>query len=272
VNGDPRHVSYRVSPGEEITLHLRRESGATPADIPVPDRPSVSDHGLIAYMDEDLLILRKPAPMATLPGRHGQEDSLREHLADTLGVPRDMPYHPVNRLDKGTSGLLCIARHSHAQFVLTRDLHTGRFIREYLAVTDGIPNPPSAVLSLPIGREGSGIRRAIRPDGKPAITEYTLLYAEPASGRALVRLVLETGRTHQIRVHLSAIGCPVTGDYLYGTEHPALPGRFALHSALLRCYQPVTGRLLEIRDPLPDQLAALFQNPEAAIRSIPAKS
>ncbi|MBO5536861.1 MAG: RNA pseudouridine synthase, partial [Clostridia bacterium] len=173
--------------------------------------------------------------------------------------------HPVNRLDKGTSGLLCIARHEHAQYVLTRQLHSDRFIREYLAVTDGIPESPCAVISLPIGREAAGVRRIVRPDGKTAVTNYTVLYAEPSSGHALVRLALQTGRTHQIRVHLAALSCPVAGDYLYGTEHPALPGRFALHSAYLQCRQPCSGTLLTFLDPLPAQLASLFHHPEEAV-------
>ena len=262
VDGEPRHVSYCVSTGEQITLHLQNETGEHSRS---EASSSSTVNGLIAYMDEDLLIVRKPAPLATLPGRHSQGDSLRERLADALGIDRNAPYHPVNRLDKGTSGLLCIARHDHAQFVLTRELHTSRFVREYLAVTDGIPAPPASVISLPIGRENAGVRRIVRPDGKKAVTKYTVLYAEPSSGHALVHLVLQTGRTHQIRVHLSAIGCPVTGDYLYGTEHPAIPGRFALHSTRLQCRQPVTGSPLDIRDPLPDSLAALFHHPEEAL-------
>lgn len=265
VNGTPRHVSYRVSAGEQVAIHLPCEtaecgSSSVPGSAPARPHPS-----LIAYMDEDLIIVRKPAPLATLPGRHGQGDSLREHLADALGLSRDTPYHPVNRLDKGTSGLLCIARHEHAQYVLTRDLHSDRFVREYLAVTDGIPDRPHAVISLPIGREGTGVRRIIRPDGKPAVTTYTVLYAEPSSGHALVRLALQTGRTHQIRVHLAALSCPVAGDYLYGAEHPALPGRFALHSACLQCRQPCSGTLLTFLDPLPAPLASLFHHPEEAV-------
>lgn len=265
INGMPRHVSYRVSAGEQVAIHLPCEtvessSSAVPGSAPARPHPS-----LIAYLDEDLIIVRKPAPLATLPGRHGQGDSLREYLADALGLSRDTPYHPVNRLDKGTSGLLCIARHEHAQYVLTRQLHSDRFIREYLAVTDGIPESPCAVISLPIGRETAGVRRIVRPDGKTAVTNYTVLYAEPSSGHALVRLALQTGRTHQIRVHLAALSCPVAGDYLYGTEHPALPGRFALHSAYLQCRQPCCGTLLTFLDPLPAQLASLFHHPEEAV-------
>ena len=81
------------------------------------------------------------------------------------------------------------------------------------------------------------------------------------NGRALLRLRLETGRTHQIRVHLASINCPIVGDYLYGTEHPALPGRFALHSAHLCCTQPITGTQIELHEPLPPELAALLSAP-----------
>ena len=101
------------------------------------------------------------------------------------------------------------------------------------------------------------MRREVRADGKPSRTAYRTL--EAGNGRALLRLKLDTGRTHQIRVHLSHIGCPVFGDFLYGTERPdALPGRFALHSAYVRFLHPLTGQALEFESPLPGALRALL--------------
>ena len=98
---------------------------------------------------------------------------------------------------------------------------------------------------------------ALQTEGKPALTHYRVERA--AGGRALLRLRLETGRTHQIRVHLASIGCPVCGDYLYGTEFAELPGRFALHSARLCCSQPVTGERIEVEEPLPEELERLLR-------------
>ena len=113
------------------------------------------------------------------------------------------------------------------------------------------------MIDLPIAKaEGATIRREVRADGKPARTHYRLL--ETRGGRSLLRLRLDTGRTHQIRVHLSALGCPVAGDFLYGTELDDLPGRFALHSALVRLRHPVTGEWIERESPLPPELSALM--------------
>ena len=162
-----------------------------------------------------MLVVSKGAPLATLPCGHIHTGTLREQLAALLGQDAAaFDYHPVNRLDKGTSGLLCVARHAHAQRLLTGQLHTDSFIREDLAVTEGVPAQREGVIDAPIARLGTGAKRAVRPDGRRAVTHYRVEQA--AGGRALIRLRLETGRTHQIRVHLAHIGCPIIGDDKYG--------------------------------------------------------
>lgn len=207
-----------------------------------------------------MIILSKGAPLPTLPSRHIASPTLREQLASLLHEDAQaFAYHPVNRLDKGTSGLLCVARHAHAQRLLSAQLHTGGFIRDYLAVTEGAPQAAQGTIDAPIARTGDGARRAVCAGGQRAVTHYRV--EAQANGRALLRLRLETGRTHQIRVHLAHIGCPIAGDYLYGRELPALAGRFALHSASIRCTQPLTGQALEIDEPLPDALRALLVAP-----------
>ena len=123
-------------------------------------------------------------------------------------------------------------------------------------MTEGVPARREGVIDAPIARLGTGAKRAVRPDGRRAVTHYRVEQA--AGGRALIRLRLETGRTHQIRVHLAHIGCPICGDYLYGRELPELKDRFALHSARLRCVQPVTGKTVEVVEPLPEELKALL--------------
>lgn len=231
------------------TVQIRLENGV--------QAPQTAPSSLIRYMDEDLLIVCKDAPLATLPGAHTGNDTLRERLARALGEdPQSFCYHPVNRLDKGTSGLMCVARHAHAQRLLAAQLHSGRFVREYLAVTEGIPAEPCGTIDAPIARLGNGARRAVREDGQRAVTHYRV--ERTCGGRALLRLWLDTGRTHQIRVHLCFIGCPIVGDYLYGKPCPSLGGRFALHSARLSCTQPLTGAPIEREAPLPDALAALL--------------
>jgi len=255
-NGRPVRADYILREGEIIEIRLpddeageiRTESSAVHPDLP----PS-----FIRYCDDDLIIAAKGAPLPTLPAVHIASGTLREQIISMLGADAGtFVYHPVNRLDKGTSGLLCIARHAHAQRLLTRQLHTGGFIREYLAVTEGIPERDEGTIDAPIARLGTGARRAVREDGQHAVTHYRVEQA--GSGRALLRLRLETGRTHQIRVHLSHIGCPIAGDYLYGAELPELAGRFALHSAFISLVQPITGKRIELFEPLPQELSRLL--------------
>ena len=257
VAGAPVRADYIVHAGERIEVHLPDDMAAdamADSTACLPDLPP----SYIRYMDEDILIVSKGAPLSTLPAVHITAPTLREQMAAMLGADeKTFVYHPVNRLDKGTSGLLCIARHAHAQRLLTQQLHTGGFIREYLAVTQGIPAQQSGTIDAPIARLGAGAQRAVREDGQHAVTHYRV---ERESGeRALLRLRLETGRTHQIRVHLSHIGCPIAGDYLYGTELDVLSGRFALHSAYISLVQPITHERIEIEEPLPPQLEALIE-------------
>ena len=176
-----------------------------------------------------------------------------------LGEESD--FHPVHRLDKGTSGLIVAAKHPHAQEKLKDQLHTRAFRRVYLAVCDGAPLQPSGAVDAPIGPvDGSLTARRVRPDGKPARTHYRLL--ETFAPRSLVELELETGRTHQIRVHMAHLGCPLTGDFLYGREDRGLIGRPALHSAALELDHPVTGARLRFAAPLPADMAALILKEE----------
>lgn len=259
VGGVPVRADRILRAGEvvEVFLDTDEAPGACPAVLPGQPGLAGLPPSLLRYQDEDLLIVSKGAPLPTLPARHIATGTLREQVIRLLHAdPETFVYHPVNRLDKGTSGLLCIARHAHAQRLLTAQLHTGRFVREYLAVTEGVPNRPAGTIDAPIARLYTGARRAVREDGQRAVTHYRV---EQAIGsRALLRLRLETGRTHQIRVHLSHIGCPIAGDYLYGTALSALPGRFALHSASIRLIQPITGKSIAIDEPLPEELSSLL--------------
>lgn len=257
IGGVPVRADRIIHAGETIELRLPSDiplmRDAAPDTAPQPDLPP----SFIRYQDEDILIVSKGAPLPTLPASHIATDTLREQVIALLHAdPAAFVYHPVNRLDKGTSGLMCIARHAHAQRLLTAQLHTGGFIREYLAVTEGVPERFESTIDAPIARLGTGAKRAVREDGQHAVTHYRV---EKASDRrALIRLRLETGRTHQIRVHLSHIGCPIAGDYLYGSELDALPGRFALHSAYLSLLHPITGERIELSEPLPPALCALL--------------
>ena len=253
VNGETARADRILAAGDVIELLLPSDEAHAPDAATAPAGPP----SFIRYLDEDMLIVAKGAPLATLPARHIRTGTLREQLIALLGADAEtFCYHPVNRLDKGTSGLMAVARHAHAQRLLGAQLHTGGFVREYVAITEGVPPQASGTIDAPIARLSSGARRGVREDGQRAVTHYRV--EQEKNGRALVRLRLETGRTHQIRVHLAHLGCPICGDYLYGTPLPALGERFALHSASLACTQPITGRRIELNEPTPQALLDLL--------------
>ncbi len=249
--------------GEPIHTNRICRAGQTLRAVFPPNAPAWE--GLKGYRgalrpvweDEHLLVVDKPAPLATLASPRGDGNSLEAAVYHYLGEPERFTFRPVSRLDKGTSGLMAVALQPQAQDALQKQLHK-EMSREYLAVTEGIPDPPEGTVDLPIGKESpSSVRRVITPDGKKSVTRYRVVSVH--GGRALVRLSLLTGRTHQIRVHLKAVGCPVVGDYLYGTPLEALPGRFALHSCALTLYHPVTGERLSFESPLPRELKSLLE-------------
>ena len=249
VNDAPARVRDVLHAGDLV----RYEPPANrPAFIPKPLALEVP----VRWRSEELLILDKPAPLASQSGKGHPDDSLENAVFHMLGCPEDFVYRPVNRLDRGTSGLMAVALTAEEQARLQRLLHTEVFRRAYLAVTDGLPPAQSGTVDRPIARaEGATIRRVCRDDGRPCVTHYETL--ETAGNRALLRLRLETGRTHQIRVHLASLGCPVFGDFLYGRESPLLPGRFALHSAEIRL-PARNGELVCVDSPLPEELRALL--------------
>ena len=249
---DGRRVNTRYIPkaGEVLSVRLsdpERRSGIIPVPGPLD----------IVYEDQDLLVLNKAPGVAVHPGPGHFDDTIGNFLLnyyDQEGEEGD--FHPVHRLDRGTSGLLVVARHPHAQEVLKRQLHTPDFQRTYLAVCAGTPTPPSGTIDAPLGPcEGSLVEQMVRPDGKYACTHYEAL--RQAGPYALLRLQLETGRTHQIRVHMAYLGHPLVGDFLYGTES-SLISRPALHSARLAFLHPITGIRLEFTQPLPQDMRRLL--------------
>ncbi len=251
LDGERVFTSRRVEPGQVLTVRLsdpERRSGVVPEPGPLD----------IVYEDGDMLVLNKAPGVLVHPGTGHFSDTIGNFLLDyydRTGVEAD--FHPVHRLDKGTSGLMVVAKHPHAQEVLKNQLHTAEFRRIYLAVCLGGPAEERGTVDAPIGMaEGSIVARAVRPDGLPARTHYRVL--ERRGDRALVRLALETGRTHQIRVHMAYLGCPLAGDFLYGTEDKNLISRPALHSSELTVRQPVTGEVLTFTCSLPEDMVRLM--------------
>ena len=251
---DGARVNTRFCPREGQVLSVRlddpeRRSGIVPAPGPVD----------ILYEDGDMVVLNKAPGVSVHPGPGHFDDTLGNfllHHYDLEGETAD--FHPVHRLDRGTSGLLAAAKHPHAQEVLKNQLHTNAFRRTYLAVCEGVPKPGEGTIQVPLGpKPGSLMEQMVRPDGKFARTRYKVL--EEYEGRALVELELDTGRTHQIRVHMAHIGHPLTGDFLYGREDRALIARPALHSARLELCHPITGERLTFAAPVPQDMEKLLK-------------
>ena len=251
VNGAPVHANYLLRAGDAVTVLLEDgvRDGVAMENAPVP----------VVYEDEDLLIIDKTAPLACQCSPKQPSGTLENRLAWRYRDDPGFTFRPLNRLDRGTSGLMAAAKNAHACQLLQRQLHTPDFLREYLAVVEG-PMTGEGVVDAPIAKEAAAtVRRVVDFEhGKPAVTHY---HVERTGERyALVRLRLETGRTHQIRVHLAHLGHPIAGDFLYGREDARLPGRFALHSARIRLRHPLTGEVIERESPLPEALARLLDD------------
>ncbi|MDE7242917.1 MAG: RluA family pseudouridine synthase [Oscillospiraceae bacterium] len=248
VNGVRVFTNAVLHAGDRLTVDL--ESVERPSSVtPIPMELD------ILFEDQHLLILNKPAPLAVIPSSLSPEEpALAGAVTHYLGP--GAAFHPVNRLDRGTTGLMAVAKNGFVHDRLRRILHTGEFFRQYQAVCTGVPQPPEGTIDLPIGRApGSAIRRQILPGGQPAQTEYRLLSA--GGGYSLVELTPHTGRTHQLRVHMAALGCPLAGDWLYGTE--GLISRPALHAARLSFTHPLTGQRLAFTAPLPEDMNIVLE-------------
>lgn len=244
-------TGQRVAAGQELSVLI---SDPDPKCDMLPT-PGPLD---IVYEDADILVLNKAPGLSVHPGPGHFDDTLCNHIAwyyRQTGLLADI--HLVHRLDRGTSGLIVVAKHSHAQERLKLQLHTPAFRRIYLAVCDGVPQPSEGLVDAPIGPVPSSlIARQVDQAGQWARTRYQVL--RTTNGRSLVELELDSGRTHQIRVHMAHLGCPLTGDFLYGTEDQSLITRPALHSAQLFLTHPVTGESLHWQLPLPVDMAALL--------------
>ena len=249
LNGRRCRTTDTVSAGDVVSAEVGdvpRETGVVPIPYPLE----------IPYEDEDLLVLVKPAGMATHGRAERGDVTVAAALAAHYGT--DRPFHPVTRLDRGTSGLLVAAKSGYAHERLRRTLHTPDFTRDYLALVRGVPPEAAGSVTLPMKKDETAKNRfCAAVDGMPARTDYTLL--ETRGGVSLLRLRLFTGRTHQIRVHLAAIGCPVCGDRVYGESVPELD-RPALHSAFLHLKQPITGTEIDLESPMPEDMEAIWKS------------
>ena len=213
----------------------------------------------IVYEDEALLILDKPAGIAVHPSILHYTDSLAngvKYYFDTIGLKRKI--RPVNRLDLNTSGLIVFAKNEYVQECLIQQMQTNEFKKEYLAIVHGIFEKTQGTITLPIARkENSIIERCISENGQEAITHYEVL--KTSNDLSLVHCILETGRTHQIRVHMSAIGHPLVGDTLYGSDFSDSIARQALHSYKISFIHPISHQIFSFTSELPDDIKSSIE-------------
>lgn len=237
VNGEQKNVRHRLTAGEILSVHFPAEVKSEfmkPEEIPLD----------IIYEDDDVVVINKQAGIVTIPSGIHTSGTLSNGLLYHY-EKQDIPYtiHVVTRLDRDTSGLLLVAKHRYSHSILSAAQKAGAITRGYKAIVQGHPAEKVGTIKLPIGRkEGSIIERAVREDGKHSITDYQVM--KEIDTHALINVNLETGRTHQIRVHFSHLGYPLAGDDLYGGSHDFIK-RQALHCDHLSFTHPVTKKGME---------------------------
>ena len=252
LNGKPAIAARTlVKSGDLLSWETEKISAIEPEALPLS----------IIYEDSALLIADKPAGQLVHPTTKVAKGTLGNAvLAHFLANGEQHTYHPVHRLDKDTSGLVLIAKLPQVQYLLANRKGSKKFQRDYLAICEGTPSPQTGSITAPIARAlPSIILRKVAEDGQRACTHYETI--ESRNGLSLIRLRLETGRTHQIRVHMSHIGCPLAGDELYGGQRERI-GRQALHAYRLQFLHPLTREAINVTAPLPQDMKNLLQQEE----------
>jgi 23S rRNA pseudouridine1911/1915/1917 synthase len=247
VDGEPRAKRHTVAPGERVTI--------APADeAPAPAVPDA--RYAVAYEDEHVLVIDKPAGVVVHPAQGYEQGTLAQALAGRAAGGEDpLRAGIVHRLDRDTSGLLVVARTEAAHAALKEQMRRREITREYVALVEGRPGARSGTIDAPLGRDRR-VRTRVSTDTdepRPAVTHFEV--ERPLPGFTLLRVRLETGRTHQIRAHLLAIGHPVAGDREYGRAGLLGLDRQFLHADHLAFRHPVTGEDVDLRSPLPDDLS-----------------
>jgi 23S rRNA pseudouridine1911/1915/1917 synthase len=222
----------------------------------------------VLYEDDDLVVIDKPPGMVVHPGSGQTRGTLAAGLLHRYpeldGVGAADRWGLVHRLDKDTSGAILVARSQEAFDGLTGQLRERKISREYLTLIEGVLKPPTGTIDAPIGRDpGTPTRRAVIREGKHARTHYRLVKNYDEHDLAFVKVTLETGRTHQIRVHFAAIGHPIVGDATYGSRRePGLSPRIFLHAGELKFKHPSDDSEIVVTSPLPADLAAVLDSLE----------
>jgi 23S rRNA pseudouridine1911/1915/1917 synthase len=256
VNSRGGKASYKVQPGDEIIVEVPEPEDLelTPENIPLN----------ILYEDSDVIVVNKPQGMVVHPAAGNYTgtlvNALLAHCSDLSGINGVMRPGIVHRLDKDTSGVMMAAKNDEAHLGLAGQIKDRTVVRKYIALVHGNITEPAGMVDAPIGRDPRERKRmaVVTTNSKPAVTRYRVL--ERFDGYTLVECRLETGRTHQIRVHMAYIGHPVVGDPVYGPRKSPfdLQGQ-ALHAVVLGFHHPRTGEYLEFSAPLPEYMEGLIK-------------
>lgn len=261
INGRWEYVNYRLQPGDTLCVHLT-ETESSEKIVPIPLPLS------ICYEDEDILVINKPSDMPIHPSQNNYENTLANAVMyhyHSQQIP--FVFRCVNRLDRNTTGLTVIAKHAVSAGILSAAVAKRELSREYRAIIPHVSThavsdiqalPDSGIINKPIGRKpGSTIERFIDYDnGETAITHYQKICETKTA--TLLSLHLETGRTHQIRVHMASMGYPLLGDDMYGGDM-SLIQRQALHSYRLRFRHPINGKWLEFFQDMPADMEQVMR-------------
>lgn len=252
VNGVHYYMRQELSKGDHLQVRIcetKNSEKIPPTKLPLD----------IIYEDEDLLVLNKPAGMPIHPSLNNYTNSIANALAyyfQSQGKP--FIFRCCNRLDRDTSGLTIVSKHLVSGSILSDMTKYREVHREYLAIARGSVTPSEGTIQAPLGRkEGTIIERTVDWEhGEDAVTHYKVV--KEANGHSLVSLRLETGRTHQIRIHMKYLGYPLIGDYLYNPDMEYMT-RQALHSHHMEFTHPITGEHMSFTAPLPEDMARVMQ-------------
>jgi len=249
VNGENVTVRYVLRENDVLTLRLDEENSSDiePVDL-------VLD---VIYEDKYILAVNKPSAMPTHPSYKHHTDTLANGVMYRY---RHSPFtfRAITRLDEDTTGVVLIARDANTAQKLSLLMKNGKIKKQYLAICDNTPKKTKGIIDAPIARdETSVIKRKISQDGKSAVTEYEVIQRFD-DGKCLMRVFPKTGRTHQIRLHLSHIGCPINGDFLYGVQKAN--ERAQLHCEALSFIHPETGEETEIKAQIPADMRVFIEN------------
>ena len=255
INDEWMHMNYRLQESQELIIHIQENTSnehIVPVPLPFP----------IIYEDDDIVVINKPADMPIHPSQNNYQNTLANAAAYYYEIQHNTPFtfRCINRLDRDTTGLTILAKNMYSANVLASFMQERKIKRLYIAILDGSLEKKWGTINRPIGRkDNSTIEREVNYEhGEKAITHYYKI--REFTNYQLAAFQLETGRTHQIRVHMASINAPLVGDTLYNSKNSAtLMNRQALHAYRISFPHPITGKIMKFTAPIPEDMTVFMQ-------------